>query len=313
MTWIKIDDQINNHPKMLAAGPLAQLLHFKALVYCGQYLTDGFIPESAISMFIDTGDKMVLLVEGSYFEESDSQVEIVTAKDLADRLVQAGLWEPIANGMANGWQIHDYLKYQPSRSDVLADRGVKSKARSEAGKKGAESRWGEQNQGSSHSKGHSKGHSKPMAKNGPVPVPVPVPDPVPDPDPVEAQLDVEVCNDLDSMSASSASHSTPPSPVASPVKIAIPTTSKGAAGEYPVTDADIAEWHEAYPAVAIMQELREMRQWVISNPSKRKTPRGARAFITRWLAKEQDRGGNGHPSKPVAYSPPYHQPFPKEA
>ena len=34
-----------------------------------------------------------------------------------------------------------------------------------------------------------------------------------------------------------------------------------------------------------------MRQWCIHNPRKRKTERRIGAFITGWLAEEQDRGG----------------------
>lgn len=60
---------------------------------------------------------------------------------------------------------------------------------------------------------------------------------------------------------------------------------------FDVTQADYARWCELYPAVNVMQELRKMVGWCDSNPMKRKTRRGVRAFITSWLAKEQDKGG----------------------
>lgn len=109
-----------------------------------------------------------------------------------------------------------------------------------------------------------------------------------------------------------------PAPPMSPVKITIPTAGKNSE-DYPITEADVNEWHEAYPAVPIMQELREMRQWAISNPTKRKTARGMRRFITSWLEREQNRGGaRASPvhglQHQVDYKPPYHLPFPaKEA
>ena len=46
-----------------------------------------------------------------------------------------------------------------------------------------------------------------------------------------------------------------------------------------------------YPAVDVIQQLRNMRGWLDANPAKRKTKRGINAFIVRWLAKEQDKGG----------------------
>lgn len=47
-----------------------------------------------------------------------------------------------------------------------------------------------------------------------------------------------------------------------------------------------------YPAVDVIQALRSMKSWLIGHPKKRKTKRGAMAFITSWLDREQNRGGN---------------------
>lgn len=60
--------------------------------------------------------------------------------------------------------------------------------------------------------------------------------------------------------------------------------------EYPVWETQVAEWSELYPAVDVMQELREMRAWIGANPTKRKTKSGVLRFINTWLAKEQDKG-----------------------
>lgn len=61
---------------------------------------------------------------------------------------------------------------------------------------------------------------------------------------------------------------------------------------YPITQRDIDEWQELYPAVDIMQQLRGMKGWLNSNPTKRKTRKGIRRFINSWLSKEQDKGGS---------------------
>ena len=69
--------------------------------------------------------------------------------------------------------------------------------------------------------------------------------------------------------------------------------------EYGITEADIENYHDLYPAVNIMQELRKMRGWCEANPKNRKTKNGIKRFINAWLAKEQDRGGSrGSQSKP---------------
>lgn len=75
---------------------------------------------------------------------------------------------------------------------------------------------------------------------------------------------------------------------ASPPVVSIPLND---GTEYPVSQEQCQEWAGVYPAVDVIQQLREMREWCLNNPAKRKTPKGVRGFITRWLAKEQDRGG----------------------
>lgn len=64
--------------------------------------------------------------------------------------------------------------------------------------------------------------------------------------------------------------------------------------EYGVTQGMIDTYKECYPAVDIMQELRNMKAWCISNPPKRKTRNGVGRFINNWLAKAQNRGGGNY-------------------
>ena len=80
-----------------------------------------------------------------------------------------------------------------------------------------------------------------------------------------------------------------PAPPAEPPFIEIPLNR----GEYPVTEGQVAEFAELYPAVDVRQELRGMRAWAIANPAKRKTRAGVLRFVNSWLAKEQDKGGQG--------------------
>lgn len=61
--------------------------------------------------------------------------------------------------------------------------------------------------------------------------------------------------------------------------------------EYPIFQNDIDIFAELYPAVDILQAMRAMKGWLMTNPKKRKTKRGISRFINSWLAREQDKGG----------------------
>ena len=60
---------------------------------------------------------------------------------------------------------------------------------------------------------------------------------------------------------------------------------------YTVSEEQCQEWAGLYPAVDVIQQLRNMKGWLDSNPDRRKTRRGILRFITGWLSREQDRGG----------------------
>lgn len=99
MSWVKIDDQFSEHPKVIQAGPLASWLYVRSLCYTAKYLTDGFIPQSAaehLAMFAGT------------------------SPELLEKLVECSLWERV-NG---GYKIHDYLDYNPTGAQVKAERAA---------------------------------------------------------------------------------------------------------------------------------------------------------------------------------------------
>ena len=78
-------------------------------------------------------------------------------------------------------------------------------------------------------------------------------------------------------------------------------------GEFAVTDKDFKIWTQLYPAVDVMQQLRNMAGWCHANIKKRKTKDGIKRFINSWLAKSQNNpqaasnfkngAGNGSTSK----------------
>lgn len=126
MAWIKLDDRMAEHPKLIAAGPLASYLHICAIQYANRNRTDGFIPARAIYTLIDLGG--FGQVRGVYGKDAEPEYGAVYAQELADALVVSGLWEQVDAG----YHIHDYLDYQNSAADIeeyrARDRARKPRA-----------------------------------------------------------------------------------------------------------------------------------------------------------------------------------------
>ncbi len=106
MTWVRIDDEFFHHPKPSGLGALrlpAIGLHVLALCWCNKNLTNGKLSELQVGIL--AGDLETLLPSGRVGE-------------LVDALVSARMWRR----SKAGYVIHDYLKYQPSRKQVLDER-----------------------------------------------------------------------------------------------------------------------------------------------------------------------------------------------
>lgn len=143
MAWVKIDDSFADHPKVASAGPLGMALQVAALCYCNRYLTDGFVPMAVAPRLV-------------YFEG------LADPFDVINRLIDAGLWVQVEGG----YQIHDYLEYQPSKSEVKETR----EKRRAAGAKGGQAK-GKQRAKHDAKQMDSRVLSKNEAKSNPVPVP----------------------------------------------------------------------------------------------------------------------------------------------
>lgn len=137
MTWFKVDDQLAFNSKVMLAGNEAMGLWVRAGSWASAQLTDGFIP-----------DHMANAMAGGMASECG-----------ADALVEAGLWER-ADG---GYQFHDWDDFQPS---AAAER-EKRKKRSEAGRLGAEARWGGKADGKRHDKPHADGMANEQQTDAP--------------------------------------------------------------------------------------------------------------------------------------------------
>ncbi|WP_220106143.1 helix-turn-helix domain-containing protein [Vibrio cholerae] len=75
---------------------------------------------------------------------------------------------------------------------------------------------------------------------------------------------------------------------AEPVLFRIPLNRKDT--YHDVTQSDVNDLILIYPAVDVMQQLREITHWNQIHPTRRKTKNGIQSHIQRWLSKEQDKG-----------------------
>lgn len=114
MPWVRIDDHMTEHPKLLSAGPLALAMQVAGLCYCNRELTDGFIPRAKARSLLDwsfvRADAKVYQVAVTCGMTGDD----VDCQFVIDVLVECGMWD-VAEG---GYRIHDYHDYQPSREQV---------------------------------------------------------------------------------------------------------------------------------------------------------------------------------------------------
>jgi len=169
VTWIKIDDHFDEHPKLARVGPLGHALWFAGLAYCNRNLTNGFIPWAIARTLVswdfldETGTARIYI--GSV--EIVSEEGAVRSEYVIGLLVRAGVWEDASGGFA----VHDYLDFQPSRASVLKERKRLSVVRAKAGKKGAASTHGKRG-GKRGGKALANAGQKGWQSSGPVPVPL---------------------------------------------------------------------------------------------------------------------------------------------
>lgn len=104
MTWLKLDDRFARHPKVVGLKHFAFRVHVTALLGCAAHETDG-------------------VVKWAWLRPEAARGKPASVLRAACELVECGLWERIGGDeTAPVWLIHDYLKYQPSRSQLQAKR-----------------------------------------------------------------------------------------------------------------------------------------------------------------------------------------------
>jgi hypothetical protein len=116
-TYVRINDGLPEHRKIVAVGGDAAWLYICGIAYCSRNTTDGIIPKAVVPRLSDRKQ---------------------TTK-LAARLTKAGLWHDVGHDCkrcsqpdVDEYVVHDYLQHQRSADHIEA---IKQK-RAEAGRAG---------------------------------------------------------------------------------------------------------------------------------------------------------------------------------
>lgn len=119
MPWAKLDDGIVDNLKTLSVwsgDPAAFALDIRAIAWSAKQLTNGFVPTQLVAAWFPAAEQRARLV---------------------DLLIASGRWEVAEQ---DGWLIHDFLDYNPSREEIEAERDAKQKAGRKGGKASGRSR-----------------------------------------------------------------------------------------------------------------------------------------------------------------------------
>lgn len=108
MPWVRFDDQFPIHRKVDSLSDPAFRLLVSAIFWCARNLTDGWVPEADLDAAsprkMKRPDKFVpeLVAQGTWHG--------------ADHVCKDCIMPP------DGWIIHDYLEFQPSKAQVEKER-----------------------------------------------------------------------------------------------------------------------------------------------------------------------------------------------
>lgn len=144
MPWIRVEANALSHPKLVSVKGAGMLLYLRSIGYAASHLTDGRIPRDVVpSLVADFVDLEVWpdpcrrpVAEPSQRNGVTSSVTALPPGDVTDderrskraldrrrqrlvrRLVEVGLWVETPDG----YEVHDYLDYQPSAAEAKASK-----------------------------------------------------------------------------------------------------------------------------------------------------------------------------------------------
>lgn len=155
MPWVRFDDQFPIHRKVDSLSDPAFRLLTSAIFWCARNLTDGHVPDGDLDgakpRKMKRPDKFVPeLLDRDLWHEAGSVC--------GSKKCPANPANPPARANS-GWLIHDYFDYQPTKTEVLAEREKNAERQRRYRERHAESR--------SESNGVSNGVTAPVSNGTP--------------------------------------------------------------------------------------------------------------------------------------------------
>lgn len=233
---IALDDNIEDHPKFVSLSTDACWLWVCCIGYCRRQRTDGYIPEAVARRSCRGKNPNKVIAE------------------LTSPPVGAPEMKPLWEKVLGGYQVHDYLQWNPSKADVEA----KLEQKREAGKAGGKQSGVARSASSQPKREAKQERSEPEAQcfgsASPSASPMANSDPYPDPDPVPDQDPPCVPPSGDDPPETPPAE-TPRAPPSPPVDAPPPTKRKRATTKTrcpPSDDPGVAEWlvAERVPALS---------------------------------------------------------------
>jgi len=130
MPWVRFDDQYPIHRKVAGLSDTAFRLHSAAIFWCVRNGTDGFVPEEDLDLVC---------------------AQVQKPARFASECVRRNAWHDAAYQCASencpgpvdgqGWVIHDYLEYQPTKDENTTAKKEMQEKKSSGGKLGNHRRW----------------------------------------------------------------------------------------------------------------------------------------------------------------------------
>src|SRR5690606_33104722 len=155
------------HPKLLAAGPLAFALDVAAICYCARNGTGGRVPRAKVRLLWDFSDIRI----------GRAKVDPIA---LAEKLVACGRW----HREGDDYVIHDYDQYNPTKAATEAKSSELSEIRRAAGRLGGlrsaevrrhagEANAASKTEANAASKTEANAKQTPSKTEAPIPIPIP--------------------------------------------------------------------------------------------------------------------------------------------
>lgn len=147
MTWVRLDDRFPSHRKVALLSDRAFRLYVSALCWSSENLTEGKILDRELTVV----------------------ARVRSMKATARELEAAQLWDRLPDG----WQIHDYLDFNPTSEQVRAERDANAARQKRFRDRKAAAKAEAEAQEKIESNGVTNGVSNGVSNGTPCPSPYP--------------------------------------------------------------------------------------------------------------------------------------------